>query len=398
MGRITGSATAAVSALVAEKRRTGADVVALNLGEPDFDTPRHVKEAAIQALLEGKTKYTPNGGIPELRQAIATAERESGIPCQDRNVLVTPAKHGVLMSLLATCDQGDEVLVPDPGWVSYAPMAEWAHARPVPVPLHEPSGFRMRPEDVAARVTPRTRAIILNSPSNPTGAVNTPDDVRSIVQVAAEHDLWIISDEIYQKLQFEGTHLSPACVAGGFERTITVNGLSKSFAMTGWRIGWVVAPETAIREMDKLQGQSISHVTSFAQYGALAAVAGPQDSVAAMRAEFRERRDLMVRLLRALPGVTVHVPSGAFYCFPRFDPAHWGGLGDEALSLRLLAEADVGTTPGSAFGATGAGHLRFSFATSRERIEEGMRRVAEWQARTVAPRANAEPAAKATRG
>ena len=390
VGRIAPSATAKMSAIVAEKRKAGADVVSFNVGEPDFDTPQHVKDAAVKALGEGKTKYTPNAGIPELREAIAAAEkRDNGIPCAARNVMVTPAKHGVLMSILATCDKGDEILLPDPSWVSYAPMAEWAHARPVPVPLAESTGFRMAPEAVAERITKKARAIVVNSPSNPTGGVNTPEDVRGILDLATDHDLWVISDEIYQKLQFEGRHQSPAGLPGGFERTLTVNGLSKSFAMTGWRMGWVVGPDAAMPELDKLQGQSISHVTSFAQYGALAAVSGPQDSVAAMKAEFLARRDIMVKGLRALPGVTTPVPKGAFYCFPRFDPKTWGGLADEPLSLKLLAEANVGTTPGDAFGAAGRAHLRFSYATSRERIVEGMRRLADWQAKVGAPKAKA---------
>jgi aspartate aminotransferase len=383
--RIAASATLAMSALVATKRQQGEDVVSFTVGEPDFDTPRHVKESAIQALLEGKTKYTPGPGIPELREAIAASESESnGIPAKAGNVIATPAKHGVLMSLLATCGSGDEVLLPDPAWVSYVPMVEWAHAAPIAVPLDE--DFRMRPEAVAERITPRTRAIVLNSPSNPTGGVNTPEDVRGILELASDHDFWVISDEIYQKLQFEGKHQSPAGLPGGFERTITINGLSKAFAMTGWRMGWVVAPDAAAEQIGKLQSQSISHVTSFAQYGALAAVTGPQDSVAAMKSEFLARRDIMVEGLRALPGVTVNRPKGAFYCFPRFDPTHWGGLDDEALALRLLAQANVGTTPGSAFGTEGAGHLRFSFATSTERIREGLQRLANWQ-RNAAPAA-----------
>jgi len=242
---------------------------------------------------------------------------------------------------------------------------------------------------VAARITNRTRAIVINSPSNPTGGVNTPEDVKGILDLAVDHDLWVISDEIYQKLQFEGRHQSPAALPGGFERTLTINGLSKSFAMTGWRMGWVIAPETAIKELDKLQGQSISHVTTFAQYGALAAVSGPQDSVASMKAEFLARRDVMVQGLRALPGVTTPVPKGAFYCFPRFDPAHWGGLDDDALSLRLLEEANVGTTPGSAFGPGGKGHLRFSYATSKDRILEGLARLKSWQEKVGAPKAKA---------
>lgn len=378
--RIAASATVAMNNLVAQKRAQGIDLVAFNIGEPDFDTPAHVKEAAIAALRAGRTKYTPGAGIPELRAAVAETERrDNGIPCAPRNVVVTPAKHGIFLSLHATAQQGDEVLIPDPAWVSYGPIVQWAHATPVPVPIVAEDGFRMRPEAVAERITPRTKVVVLNSPSNPTGGVNTPEDVRGIVELAADHDLWLVSDEIYQKLLYDGRHASPAALPGGWERTFTVNGLSKSFAMTGWRMGWVVAPDAAIAEVDKLQSQSLTHITSFAQDGALAAVAGPQDSVARMRDEYRRRRDAMVAGLNALPGVACPTPAGAFYCFARFDPRHWGGLRDEALAMAMLERADVAVTPGLAFGARGAGHLRFSYATGQERIREGLARLAAWQ-------------------
>ncbi|MHB8634580.1 MAG: pyridoxal phosphate-dependent aminotransferase, partial [Thermoplasmatota archaeon] len=354
--------------------RQGIDVVSFSLGEPDFDTPLHVREAAIQALREGKTHYVPGPGIPELRQAVAAAERgANGIPCHAEHVLVTPAKHGVFLSVLAVAGPGDDVLLPDPAWVSYDPIIRWAGASGVPVPLGPDN--RMTPDAVASKITKATRAIILNSPSNPTGGVNTREDVKGILELACDHDLWILSDEIYQKILYDGaTHHSPAALAGGFERTLTVNGLSKSFAMTGWRMGWVVAPPEAAQALERLQSQTITHVTSFAQYGAVAAVAGPQDSVESMRREFEARRDIMVQGLNALPGVSCAAPRGAFYAFPRFDPALWGA-DDVALADRLLQEAHVAATPGSAFGAAGRGHLRFSYATSRERIMEGLERL-----------------------
>lgn len=375
MDRIVGSATVAIAAKVAAKKAEGVDMVSFSMGEPDFDTPEHVREAAKKALDAGHTHYTPGPGIPELRQAIAdTHARDNGTPCGPQNVLVTPTKQAVMMSLLAVADQGDEVLLPDPGWVSYAPITQWAHATPVPVPLDAEKGFRMTPDAVAARITPKTRAIVLNSPSNPTGGVNTPDDVRGIVELAQDHDFWIVSDEIYQKLLYDGEHVSPAALDGGFERTITLDGLSKSFAMTGWRMGWAVAPEPAFKQMSKLQSHSITHCTSFAQHGAVAALTGPQDSVQAMKGAFLERRRLMVDGLRDLPGVTCAEPAGAFYAFPHFDQAEAEG-GDEALTLRLIEEAHVAGTPGSAFGDAGRGHIRFSYAASTERIEEGLRRM-----------------------
>jgi aspartate aminotransferase len=379
MGRIVGSATIAMNNLVAQKKAAGVDVVSFSVGEPDFDTPAHVKQAAKDALDAGKTKYTPGAGIPELRRAIAaTAQREQGIPCQAKDVLVAPAKQAVLYSLLAIADHGDEVLLPDPAWVSYEPMVRWAHANPAPVPLSDEEGFRMTPEAVAQAITPRSKAIILNSPSNPTGGVNTPADVRGIVELAVDHDLWIVSDEIYRHLQYGGEALSPAALPGGFDRTLTVDGLSKSFAMTGWRTGWVIAGQ-AFGAVDRLQSHSLTHITSFAQDGALAALQGPQESIAAMKAEFQVRRDLIVAGLRKLPGVTCPEPLGAFYVFPRFDRRLWGNLRDEELAMDLLEKANIAVTAGSSFGARGQGHLRFSYATSRQRIALGLERLATYQ-------------------
>ncbi|HUR62370.1 MAG TPA: pyridoxal phosphate-dependent aminotransferase [Candidatus Thermoplasmatota archaeon] len=381
MSRIVGSATIAMNNLVAQKKAAGIDVISFSVGEPDFETPPHISQAAKEALDAGKTKYTPGPGIPELRRAIAgTAQEEQRIPCEAKNILVAPAKQAVLYSLLATVDHGDDVLLPDPAWVSYEPMVRWAHANPVPVPLEPDQGFRMTPEAVAQRITPRSKAIVLNSPSNPTGGINTAADVRGIVELAIDHDLWIISDEIYRHLQYEGEALSPAALPGGFERTITVDGLSKSFAMTGWRMGWAIAPNPAWGALDRLQSHSLTHITSFAQYGALAALQGPQDSVAAMKAEFRARRDLIVAGLRALPGVTCPEPMGAFYVFPSFDKAKWGGLRDEDLALALLDQANIAVTAGTSFGSRGQGHLRFSYATGQERIRTGLERLAAWQA------------------
>lgn len=380
MGRIVGSATVAMNNLVAQKRAAGVDVVSFSVGEPDFATPEHVCQAAKDALDAGRTKYTPGAGIPELRKAVAaTAQREQRIPCEARNVLVAPAKQCVLYALLSVADHGDEVLLPDPAWVSYDPMVRWAHANPVPVPVEADTGFRMTPEAVAQAITPRSKAIVLNSPSNPTGGVNTPADVRGIVELAVDHDLWVISDEIYRHLQYEGEPLSPASLPGGFDRTLTIDGLSKSFAMTGWRMGWVIAPDPAFGAVDRLQSHSLTHATSFAQYGAVAALTGPQDSIATMKAEFQARRDLIVAGLRRLPGVTCPEPAGAFYVFPRFDRRKWGNLRDEELAMALLERADIAVTAGSSFGARGQDHLRFSYATSRERIAEGLARLEQFQ-------------------
>ncbi|HET6398075.1 MAG TPA: pyridoxal phosphate-dependent aminotransferase [Candidatus Thermoplasmatota archaeon] len=369
------SATTAIGERVREMQRQGIDVVALTLGEPDFDTPDHVKEAAMAAIRAGKTKYVSAPGIPELRAAISRREQAvNHIPCEARHVLVTPSKLACFLGLQSCVEPGDEVLLPDPGWVSYDPMVRWAGGTPVAVPLERGTDFRMRPEAVAERITPKTRCIVLNSPSNPTGGVNTPSDVRGIVELAVDHDLWILSDEIYQGIRYEGEHVSPASLPGGWERTWTVGGLSKSFAMTGWRIGWLVAPDNAVDAAIRLQSHTITHPTSFVQDAAVAAVTGSQESVRQMRDEFRARRDLFVPALRELPGVSCPLPGGAFYAFPSFDPGIWGE-DDVALCQRILQEARVAGTPGSAFGSQGRGHIRFSYAASRERLTEAIRRL-----------------------
>lgn len=373
MNNIVGSATVAIAGKVAEMKAAGHDVIGFSVGEPDFDTPEHVKQAAKDALDAGHTKYTPGPGIPALREAIAKYHLDTnGIPCQAQNVIATPTKQAVAMTFLALAGQGDEVLLPDPAWVSYEPITQWAEATPVPVPCSIEDGFRMTADAVSEAITKKSKMVLLNSPSNPTGAVNDPDEIRGIVELAIDHDLWIVTDEIYQQLIYDGEHLSPASLPDAFDRTITIDGLSKSHAMTGWRTGWLVAPEPAFLEINKLQSHSVTMVTSFAQYGAVAALTGPQDSVAHMREAFRSRRQVMVDGLNALPGVECPMPEGAFYAFPRFDTED-----DEALCMKLIEEAHVAPTPGSAFGEGGKGCLRFSYATSEERIKEGLERVAK---------------------
>lgn len=371
MDKVVGSATVAITGKVAEMKAQGHDVIGFSVGEPDFDTPEHVKQAAKDALDAGHTKYTPGPGIPALREAIARYHQErNGIPAEAKHVIATPTKQAVAMSFLALAGQGDEVILPDPAWVSYEPITRWAEATPVPVPCSLEDGFKMRADAVAEAITPKSRMILLNSPSNPTGAVNDPADIRGIVELAEDHDLWIVSDEIYQELIYDGEHLSPASLPGGFDRTITIDGLSKSFAMTGWRTGWLVAPGPAFKQINKLQSHSVTMVTSFAQHGAVAALNGPKDSVAQMHAAFTERRKVMVDGLNALPGVECPTPSGAFYAFPKFDTDD-----DNALCMRMIEEAHVAPTPGSAFGEMGKGCLRFSYATSVERIQEGLARM-----------------------
>ncbi len=371
MDRIVGSATVEIANLVAQRRAEGQDVISLSLGEPDFDTPAHVREAAKQALDAGHTHYTPGPGIPALREAVATYHRERNqIPCQASNVLVTPTKQAVMMAIQATVDAGDEAILPDPGWVSYAPAVHWAGGTPVPAALDAEDGFRMKPDAVAEAISKKTRLIVLNSPSNPTGGGNTADDVRGIVELAVDHDLWIMSDEIYQELLYTGEHVSAAAMDGGFERTITVDGLSKSFAMTGWRMGWAVAPQDAFKQLNKLQSHSITHCTSFAQHGAVAALTGGRDSIDDMRAAFLARRRIIVDGLNAIDGVQCAEPMGAFYAFPKFDQAD-----DHAFTMRLIEEAGVAGTPGSSFGEAGRGHVRFSYAAAEDTLRDAVGRI-----------------------
>lgn len=376
MDRIVGSATVAISELVGKQRAAGKDIIGLSLGEPDFTTPEHVREAAKAALDAGHTHYTAGPGIMPLREAVANYHRtQNQIPCQAGNVLVTPTKQAVMMAIQATVGAGDEVLLPDPGWVSYAPATHWAEGTPVPVALDANDGFRMTPEAVASQITKKTQLVVLNSPSNPTGGTNTADDVRGIVELAQDHDFWVMSDEIYQQIRYDGDHTSAAAIDGAFDRVITVDGLSKSFAMTGWRMGWAVAPEPVFKAMNRLQSHSLTHCTSFAQYGALAAIEGPQDCVNDMRNTFRQRRDIVVDAFNAMDGVTCPTPGGAFYVFPKFDAA---GDDDEGFAMRMIEEAGVAGTPGSSFGEAGRGHVRLSYAASEDTLREACKRIGDW--------------------
>jgi aspartate aminotransferase len=325
---------------------------------------------AKRALDAGFTKYTNPMGIPELRDAIAArASQENGIPAAPSSVMVTPTKHGVYCAVMALVDPGDEVILPDPGWVSYEPMVRLAGGVPVPVLAAEASGFRLLPEAVEAAVTPRTKLVVLNSPSNPAGGVMTREDVRGVAEVCADRDLFLVSDEIYEKLVFEGEHVSPASLPGMWERTVTVSGFSKTYAMTGWRLGWLLAPDRILAEIAKVQEHTLTCCAAFAQKAGVAALTGPEEPLRAMVAEFRARRELLLAGLRDL-GWPCVPPRGAFFAFPR-TPG-----GSVAFSERLLRESRVAVVPGSAFGAAGEGHLRLSFATSRERITEGLRRIA----------------------
>lgn len=375
------SPTLAVDSRAKEMLQQGRPVISLALGEPDFPTPPHIIEAAERAMRRGETRYTPTAGTPALRRAVAEKiQRDNGIPVTPAQVVISSgAKQSLYNVFQAILDPGDEVLVPLPCWVSYPPQVALAGGRMVGVPTSAARGFRVEVDALAERRTPRTRAILLNSPNNPTGACLTRKDVEDIAQFAVEHDLLIVSDEVYEDLIYEGDRpVSPASLGPEVAaRTITVSGVSKAYSMTGWRIGWLSSTDKAvIGAVTRLQSHSTSNPCSVAQAAALAAVTGPRDFQQGWREEFDRRRRKLVSGLNALPGVDCPSPPGAFYAFPSVQGLLGpGGIAadDSALALLLLEEAEVATVPGSAFESPG--HLRFSYALSFEKLVEALSRI-----------------------
>jgi aspartate/methionine/tyrosine aminotransferase len=356
---------------------TGRDVIHLEIGEPDFDTPRHVSEAAAHALLDEKmTHYPPAVGIAPLRAAIAAdVKRWKGIDATPEQVVVTPgAKPIMFYAMLALINEGDEVIYPNPGFPIYESMARYVGGTAVPAPLREANDFRMDVAEVASLVTDRTKLIVTNSPQNPTGSILTPGDVREIARIAIEHDLVVLADEIYGRLQYEGEPLSIATLPGMAERTITLDGFSKTFAMTGWRLGYGIVPDWMAQTFSRLVINSVSGTNAFAQAGAVAALTGPQDSADAMRTEFMARRALIVAGFNAIPGVSCVMPHGAFYAFPNMSSF---GRSSNEIADHLLYDAGVCGLSGTAFGSYGEGYLRFSYANSREKISAALERVGE---------------------
>jgi aspartate/methionine/tyrosine aminotransferase len=366
---------------------TGRSVIHLEIGEPDFDTPANIREAAKRALDRGATHYTPTVGIPELRAAIATdATIRKGFAVTPEHVVVVPGGKPVMFfAILALINEGDEVIYPDPGFPIYESMANYVGGRAVPCPIRQENGFRLDPDELASLVTPRTKLVILNSPANPTGGVSTRDDLERIARVAVDHDLTVLADEIYGRTLYEGEHVSIASLPGMVERTIVLDGFSKTYAMTGWRLGYAIVPDALVTPFSRLIVNSVSCTNAATQWAGVEALTGPQDAVDAMVAEFKVRRDLIVDGLNAIPGVTCLRPAGAFYVFPDITAT---GLTGAELADRLLNEGGVSALAGTAFGRVGLHHLRFSYATSRENIAEAMRRM-----RTVV-----EPLVEAHRG
>jgi len=358
----------------------GVDVVNFGVGEPDFDTPENIKEAAIKAIRDGRTKYTPVGGIDPLKEAIVEKlGADNGLRYEKEQVVVScGAKHSLYNIAQALYGPGDEVIIPAPYWVSYPDQVLLNDARPVIVKTREKDRFMLGPEALEKAVTPRTKALILNSPSNPTGFAYDRKALEAIAEVALRHNFYIVSDEIYEKLVYDGAeHVSIASLSGEIrERTIVVNGLSKSHAMTGWRIGYAAGPKDVVKAMTNIQSQSTSNPTSIAQYAAVEALTGPQQFIGTMRAEFDRRRRFLVDGLNSLKGVKCLSPNGAFYAFPNTSGLYGGKVKNSSeLALYLLEEAKVALVPGDAFGDDG--HIRISYATSMEDIRKALERMKE---------------------
>jgi len=376
---IAPSATLAMAGEAKRLKSEGVNVLDFALGEPDFDTPQNIQEAAFRAIRSGLTHYTPPAGIPELRDALAAHYTEHhGLPTKAPQVVVSNgAKHSLHNALMAVCGPGDEVIIPAPYWVSYSDLVKLTGATPVVIPTTEQSGFKLTPEQFRAAATPRTKLLMINSPSNPTGVVYERAELEALADAVLETDAGILSDEIYEQLTYGDA--KPTCFAtlrpGLADRTITVSGVSKTYAMTGWRIGWAIAPPAVSKFMADLQSQETSNPCSVSQYAALEAVTGPQDSVVAMKEQFAKRREYVLQRVRDLPDVTCVPPGGAFYAYMNVS-AHFGRvLGGEKVTdstsfcLTALAKAHVALVMGSAFGSEG--YARLSFATDMTTLEKG---------------------------
>jgi aspartate aminotransferase len=375
--QLTPSLTLSIDSKAKAMKAEGLDVCGFGAGEPDSDTPEHIKRAAIEALEAGFTKYTPNAGIPELRQAIADKlAADNGLNYRAGQIVVSNgAKHACYNAILATCQPGDEVIIPAPYWVSYPDMVRLVGAEPVIVPTSERNAWKMRPEDFENAMTPRTKMLIMNSPSNPTGSVYTREELEAIVNVAAEEDIYVLSDEIYEKLVYDDAkHVSIGSLSKeAYDLTITVNGFSKSYAMTGWRLGYLAAPDAVSRAVDSIQSHTSSNPCSFSQYGALAALKGDQQPLADMREEFEMRRNYMFDRISKISNVTAIKPQGAFYILVNISQL---GLTSQNFADRLLSKANVAVVPGAAFGDDRT--IRFSYATSLDVIKKGLDRFQDF--------------------
>ena len=385
LNKVSPSQTIAISSKARALKAAGRDIISLSAGEPDFDTPDHVKQAAIRAIERGQTKYTDVSGTPALRQAVADRFRlDSGLDYKPEEIIVsTGGKQVIYNAMVATLDAGDEVIIPSPCWVSYPDIVALAEGTAVIIPCGPNQGFKLRAEELEAAITPRTKWFLLNSPNNPTGAAYSASELRALCEVLLRHpDVWIFTDDIYDKLVYDGfDRATVAQVEPRLrERTVTMNGCSKAYAMTGWRIGFAGAPVALIKAMDKLQSQSTSNPSSISQAAALEALTGPQDFIRIMVETYQERRDLVVALLNQAPGITCHRPEGAFYVFPSMQgcigkttPGGTAIVDDESFVVALLQEQGVAAVHGAAF--VFPGHFRVSYATDTDSLRQACTRI-----------------------
>lgn len=380
---ISPSPTLSIDAKAKQMKASGIKVISFGVGEPDFDTPEHIKQAAIEAIQSGDTRYTPAGGTVKLKEAIvAKFRRENGLEYQANQIVVSVgAKHSLYNAFQVLCQPGDEVILPAPYWVSYLEQIKLAGAEAVIVQTRQENGFKLTPDELKAVITPKSRVFLLNSPSNPTGGVYSKDELAILGQILLDNNITIISDEIYEKLMYDGLeHVSIASISPSLkENTVVINGVSKAYAMTGWRIGYAAAPAPVAKAMTDLQSHSTSNPTSIAQAASVAALNGPQEPVQAMVVEFVKRRDYMLERLNTIPGITCPKPGGAFYLYPNissyFGKSYRGKAVNNATDMAnlLLEVAEVAVVPGIAFG--GDDFIRLSYATSLENIREGMDRI-----------------------
>ena len=375
MGRLGTESAFEVLARAKELEKRGVEVVHFEIGEPDFDTPEHIKEAAVKALKEGYTHYTPSPGILELRVAIAEkVSNELGIDVDPASeVVVMPGgKPCIFAAIYTMVNPGDEVLIPNPSYPAYESVVNFAGGIPIPIPLREENDFRLIPEDVEQLVTPKTKMIILNSPHNPCGSMLTKRDVKEIAEIVKKHNLLVLSDEIYDKITYEQKHYSIASEADMKDHTIIINGFSKTYAMTGWRLGYAISNKSIISQMAKLHLNISSCAAAFVQMAGITALRGPQDCVKEMLQEYARRREIIVEGLNSIPGISCKKPSGAFYVFPNIKKL---GMSSREFAQYLLTEGGVATLHGTAFGKFGEGYLRLSYATSITNIKKGLEKI-----------------------
>ena len=368
------SLTLVIDSKAKAMKAAGEDVVGFGAGEPDFDTPQHIKDACAKALADGFTKYTPAAGIPELRQAIADKfQRENGLTYKPSQIIVScGGKHSCYNVILATCEEGDEVIIPAPYWLSYPEMVKLSGAKPVILETTDKTEFKVTPAQLRAAITPRTRLFVFNSPSNPTGSVYTPEETKALGDICVEKNVLIMSDEIYEHLLYDGAKVKSVASfsQAHYDHTIIVHGFAKAWSMTGWRLGFLAAPEPIAKAIDAVQSHSTSNPTSFAQKGGVAALTGSQEHLPKWLAEFSKRREFAWKKLNSIPGITCVNAKGAFYLFPNISQT---GLKSADFCARLLEQEKVAAVPGIAFGADD--YLRISYATSMANIEKGLDRL-----------------------